>query len=64
MKSHVDFAYARLNQLSVDRQHNYVSASFIGDEAVELTRDASRLFQDLGMVEIAFISRDVVREAI
>jgi hypothetical protein len=93
----VDFAYARLNQLSVDRQSNYVSdvrrrptinakilrrtiltrqqnlvfhgdlptiASFIGDEAVELTLDASQMFQMLGLVEIDVIRREIVREAI
>jgi hypothetical protein len=38
-------------------------ASFIGDEAVEQTRDASRLFQTLGMVEIDLVG-DIVREAI
>jgi hypothetical protein len=39
-------------------------ASFIGDEAVELTPNASRMFQTLGMVEIDVIGRGVVREAI
>jgi hypothetical protein len=39
-------------------------ASFSGDEAIELTLSASRMFQDLGMVEIDFISREFVRKAI
>jgi hypothetical protein len=39
-------------------------ASFIGDEAIELTPNALRPFQALGMVEIDFIGREVVREAI
>jgi hypothetical protein len=39
-------------------------ARFIGDEAIELTPSALRMFQDLGMVEIGFISREFVRKAI
>src|SRR5229473_1907258 len=37
---------------------------FIRDEACQLTPDASRMFQNLGMVEIGFTSRKIVREAI
>ena len=39
-------------------------ASFIGDEAIEVTPSASRMFQNLGMVEIDLISREFVRKAI
>jgi hypothetical protein len=39
-------------------------ASFIGDKAIELTPNASQMFQMLGLVEIDVISREIVREAI
>ena len=38
--------------------------SFIGHEASQLTRNASRMFQNLRMVEIGFTGRKIVREAI
>src|SRR5438552_14088083 len=54
----------RLNRTSCSMSISRSISSFIGDEAVELTPNASQLFQILGMVEIDFIGRDIVREAI
>ena len=34
--------------------------SFVSDETCQLTRDASRMFQNLGMVEIGSTSREIV----
>jgi len=38
--------------------------SFIGDEADELTLNASQMFRMLGLVEIDVICREIVREPI
>jgi len=55
---------SHVNRTSCSMPISRPIASFIGDEAVELTPNASRRFQTLGMVEIDFIGNDVVSEAV
>ena len=54
----------RLNRTSCSISISRPIASFIGDKALELTPNSSRIFQMLGLVETNVVRRDIVREAI
>src|SRR5216684_1747705 len=53
-----------VNKTSCSMSTSQPKPSFVSGETCQLTRDASRMFQNLGMVEIGSTSREIVREAI
>src|SRR6266849_10818566 len=53
-----------VNKTSCSMSTSQPKPSFVSVETCQLTRDALRMFQNLGMVEIGSTSREIVREAI